>query len=667
MDLQRPNIGNHPAALVKLFILVRRPFHRHLLDHGEARSREVDLDEVCRRASVAQGTPLSLVKDFRSAFDSRLLLFLECGGHSDAKVTGGPAAGTTRAVSLSSATTCRRVCPRRWAALKLLGREAVENTPQWTWQELTESFSILSLLLGDKYNLALFVDGLDEFDGAHQKLLEFIRLIHSRPGTKVCVSSRPWNVFSDAFACNPNLRMEDLAEKDIAAFVKGQLQDTPAFKEFEYAMPVQARRLTTSIAEKAKGVFLWVSVVVILIRQDLRDGDSIHDLQAVLDALPSDLSSLYQSIWTGISPRYIGHSSRLFQIHHCSTALLDVVTLWLADEEDALEQDINTLRWKNRREHIIQTMTRRLNSRTRGLLEISNDGVVDYLHRTVRDWIVLIWSDICAMSPPQFDPHLALTKALTVEVSSSAHWATASASIPTQFWGRVSTCFYHAARVPDAEYNIAPLVQILDKLDQDLEAVAIKYFPQFLFRSFPSSSTWTAYPHWSTSQYTKTTGSPDNTFLGLAAQFTVTPYVRRKVEENPTVLRHSSSSLSVLSCVVLGLDHFSRPDIVDCCITRDYLKVKSFDARLDLVRFLLSKGALAVPSKQRELFPREQATWGEVQKHVQRYQNPRDEEKAEASYWAEVDRLFGEYMEREEQVVGKKESRLSPLRKFFKR
>ncbi|KAL7902976.1 hypothetical protein HDV64DRAFT_237696 [Trichoderma sp. TUCIM 5745] len=33
----------------------------------------------------------------------------------------------------------------------------------------------------------------------------------------------------------------------------------------------------------------------------------------MLDALPSDISDLYKSMWKGIKPQYIGHASRLFQ------------------------------------------------------------------------------------------------------------------------------------------------------------------------------------------------------------------------------------------------------------------------------------------------------------------------------------------------------------------
>jgi hypothetical protein len=35
---------------------------------------------------------------------------------------------------------CPRVCPRRWALLKIFGNRAMQAAPQWTWKELIESF-----------------------------------------------------------------------------------------------------------------------------------------------------------------------------------------------------------------------------------------------------------------------------------------------------------------------------------------------------------------------------------------------------------------------------------------------------------------------------------------------------------------------------------------------
>ncbi|KAH6976880.1 hypothetical protein EDB80DRAFT_593930, partial [Ilyonectria destructans] len=428
-----------------------------------------------------------------------------------------------------------KVCPRRWALFKIFGSQAFEVAPDWTWYELLESFSALCLLAGDEFNLAVFIDGLDEFEGEHDKLVGFVKLLHSHPGTKICVSSRPWNVLLDAFSYSPSLQIEDLTAGDIEKFVKSEFQRTPGFRELRDALPSDASQLIDGIISKAQGVFLWVSVVVQTLRDGLTEGDRLADLQAVLDELPSDLSGLYQNIWSRMKPGYLAHSSQLFQIHRCSTSSLGAVTMWLADEENSLDENINIIR-QQRARHILQVMKRRVNSRTGGLLEVSDYGQVDYLHRTVRDWILTIWPEICSKSPAQFDPHLALLKACTADIPDTSFWMDRGASIPDDFWDIVRTSFHHASLVRDYTPNIPFLVKVLDRLDSNLTEVSTSCrlangtLPLYGHYLAPRSS-GDNLPHWSNTRYfspESTTTEGFTPFLGLAAEYAVAPYVRQK-------------------------------------------------------------------------------------------------------------------------------------------
>ncbi|KAJ4154135.1 hypothetical protein LMH87_010598 [Akanthomyces muscarius] len=306
-------------------------------------------------------------------------------------------------------TICRKVCPRRWAFLRLFGVGFLQDAPEWTWEELNECFQATTALIGDQFNLSLFIDGLDEFDGQYQDLIKFVELFQSRSRVKILVSSRPENKFVGAFQENPGLKMEHFTATDVRRFAQGKLNRTRGFWELVQANPIEAEGLVTGVVEKATGVFLWVSVVVRALCEGLTEGDSLTDLRRLLDTLPTDLSDLYSSIWARIRPDHRAHSSRLFQIHRCSTTLLDVATLYLADmgTNDALAQ-VGSRIADASRIHITQTLARRLNSRTRGLLEISNDGNVDFLHRSVRDWTVSKWDEICSTTGLEFDPHLAL-------------------------------------------------------------------------------------------------------------------------------------------------------------------------------------------------------------------------------------------------------------------
>lgn len=87
-----------------------------------------------------------------------------------------------------------------------------------------------------------------------------------------------------------------------------------------------------------------------------------------------------------------------------------------------------------------------------------------------------------------------------------------------------------------------------------------------------------------------TPGRPSNTFIGLAAQFAVLPYMRAGMCSDPKLLRQPNpQNITVLSCAALGFEHFCRPDVAD--LAGRYAKSAGWNARLQLVRLLLEGGA----------------------------------------------------------------------------
>lgn len=538
-------------------------------------------------------------------------------------------------------TIAPMICPRRWALYKVFGLQAFDAAPEWTWPEIMESFALMLPLIGDQFNLALFIDGLDEFAGTHEKLIRFVELFRAQPGAKICVSSRPWNVFLDSFSCSPSLRMEDLTENDIQRFVEGKLILKKGFRELEQIHPQDARKLVTDLVTKAQGVFLWVSVVVNTLCEGLTEGDKLSDLQAELERLPSDLEQLYSSIWIGVKPKYKSHSSQLFQILECSTQPLDALTLWLADDDKALQRDINRMT-DDQQSYAKRTMKRRLNSRTRGLLEVTRDGQVDYLHRSVRDWTSEMWREIQSAAP-DFDPHLPILKALTVKITHTETWLNSIGSFPNLFWEHTLVCLYHASQVRDDLNQVDSFVQIMDRLDSDLSKMSTSHTlldgrlaP--LYRDTQSGvmmlSADGGFPHWATTQ--RIHSSRDRlevNFLGLAAQFAMLPYVKYKVLRDPKILETEYFEITILECAIFGFKKICRPDVA---VLADHYLRSSTDIRLNLVEFLLDQGALqgAKPgpkgSRTRELRKEIQRLAG---KKAALLASVRNADPEEAQYW----------------------------------
>ncbi|RSL48492.1 hypothetical protein CEP53_009511 [Fusarium sp. AF-6] len=307
-----------------------------------------------------------------------------------------------------------RVTPRRWTVHQVL-RGLETPGPPWTWDELRTAFSIFASENGKSFRLALFLDGLDEFEGEPSELIQFVKDLVITHGVKVCVASRPWTDFSDAFDQYPMLTMQSLTQSDISSFIRGNFAASKAFRERQALFPDQAKNLLQEISNKAQGVFLWVFLVVRDLLTSLSRGRSLSDLQAIVDDLPSDLFKLYSRMRERVELEDMGKSARYYQLMVAALKPLHAVTLWMADGEDLPEGDTFTKEMGDNMNKILQ---RRLDSSTRGLLELGDNGIVSFLHRTAREWVLQTAASegLQAQAPPEFNPNLVLLQVLTKQL-----------------------------------------------------------------------------------------------------------------------------------------------------------------------------------------------------------------------------------------------------------
>lgn len=136
------------------------------------------------------------------------------------------------------------------------------------------------------------MDGLDEVsqkDG-QLKLLRSIRDIGECSGVKLCLSSRPEQVFKQGFSSARCLQLHRLTAPDIRRFTVGNLRNLQKEAPFEYK---SIERVARQIVEKAEGVFLWAFLAVKSLERGILYGDSTELLERRLEELPSELSELY--------------------------------------------------------------------------------------------------------------------------------------------------------------------------------------------------------------------------------------------------------------------------------------------------------------------------------------------------------------------------------------
>ncbi|KAI8956112.1 hypothetical protein F4801DRAFT_586227 [Xylaria longipes] len=497
------------------------------------------------------------------------------------------------------------VFPSRWALVQVFVDKV--SLPDWKLEDLLTGFQVLISQAGKKLardrealKLALIIDGLDEFEGDHDRILGLLRKASMLPDVKICTSSRPWNLFRDTFKQTPMLQLEDLTEPDIHLYVRGHFGNSEGFGEHQVLYPEQAKKLFDSIVKKARGVFLWVSVVVRNLLVSLQEGDTLSDLQANLDGLPDDLSKLFRVMWERTNSQYHGEASQYFLIldayekHNVTPYSLSI---WMGNKEDSLDLDIGVINNMSLTS-AVSFLSRRLNSRTKGLLEIcytapkgntlleatrARDSWVDYMHRTAREWVQENWQTMQSTTNVDFEPRLRLLQGEVLRMSSDTY------ILPDNrwhFWTHIGKLFEVARAVEDIPSNITELVQILDKLDHQVTVLSQNRKGLDIRPKDFQVSKSKALPHWCHGAPSDTSCFDDSDdrnqvdFIGLMAQIPIPSYVKFKVSDQPDIVHTAQPMVPFLLNIIYG----GTPNSAICRSLR--IGPSITQERLDLLEFL---------------------------------------------------------------------------------
>ncbi len=251
----------------------------------------------------------------------------------------------------------------------------------WQFKELQQIFRIFIEEDDQPVRYFFLIDGLDEVDGDASRLVYLIHTLGTYPNVKMCVSSRPWNVFEDGFRQQPSLMLQFLTYSDISLYVRENLTGQPAFRELAWGDPEGTAALTNDIADKASGVFLWVVLAVKSLVEGLRDGDRIEDLKARLDEIPAELEALFRKMLHGMTGKHFADAARLLQIYKVSLdppfnfwAGPPLMILDFAEDSTIKAVAEQSLRPMPGKEWVARSMRmkRRLYSRCNGLLEVED-------------------------------------------------------------------------------------------------------------------------------------------------------------------------------------------------------------------------------------------------------------------------------------------------------
>jgi hypothetical protein len=317
-----------------------------------------------------------------------------------------------------------KVCPSRW---NLAINSKIQDP--WTLQELAMAFVNLGNETRFSTRFCFFVDGLDEYDGEHLDIINVLRRFVSSPSFKLCVSSRPWNVFVEEFGGNTGQKMllQDFTRGDITLYVKNKLEEDHRFLVLMHR-DHRYKELIEDIVKKAEGVFLWVYLVVKSLLRGLTDDNDITTLKLRLDHLPPSLEQYFKQMLYNIEDVYQTQTAQIFQtIVHAASPLPAIAFHYLG-----MEKEDPNYAFKVKIQHpfedkdvisISEKIRKHLNARCKDLIEvhhtIGRDPTinvfwfrVEFLHRTVRDFLMTkdMHDFLQSRSPAGFDANASLCR-----------------------------------------------------------------------------------------------------------------------------------------------------------------------------------------------------------------------------------------------------------------
>lgn len=457
-------------------------------------------------------------------------------------------------------------------ALDLSTDQVAMDTRPWSLQELFTTFSQLKTDQAS-VKFCFFIDGLDEYGGFHADVIDIITSLIASPNIKICLSSRPWNIFEDAFGgeTRPSLRLQDFTRGDIQLFVMENLEGDRHFAQLKLK-DGRYKDLISEIVEKAQGVFLWVSLVVRSLLRGLTNADTISDLQRRLALLPTDLEKYFRFMLDSTEKVYHGQAARMLQICLASRKPVSLITLSFYDEQDPdFGMEPRMKRWrKDDVEELHQLMQKRVNARCVDLVEVTfEEGCqevspfkVEFIHRTVRDFLETkdIQNVLAERQGVGFDAENYLCQAYLTQMK----------RMPSAMEQSTARFIFHASRLErrlERPQN--------DLLDEFLRINVQESSPHFELR-LPKSV-----------ESRVDTGSSDYQLAWLIAicvRQGLVLYVRSQLEASD--LRFGPVYINWL----LKLTLTSRPGTLTSYDT-DLQTLRSLEIKPEFLRFLMSRGA----------------------------------------------------------------------------
>lgn len=169
---------------------------------------------------------------------------------------------------------------------------AILSNQNFEWHVGVLQYLLRSALIRLGQALTIFVDALDECDVDQvEELVEYFEdlgenAVLNGSQLNICFSSRYYPHVDIQYGRKIDLEDQDGHEKDIAMYIRNKLK---------VGKSKTAEEVKNEIQTKAKGIFMWVVLVVDILKVEYKSG-RIFDVKKRLAVLPAKLGDLFKQI-----------------------------------------------------------------------------------------------------------------------------------------------------------------------------------------------------------------------------------------------------------------------------------------------------------------------------------------------------------------------------------
>ncbi|KAF2849617.1 hypothetical protein T440DRAFT_499542 [Plenodomus tracheiphilus IPT5] len=455
----------------------------------------------------------------------------------------------------------------------------------WSIEELKAAFKRIAAQTDLEVRYCFFIDGLDEYNGPEEEIIEVLKFLSLSNSIKICASTRPRSVFETFFSkSSRRFDIANFTKNDMTSHVRRELHGNEKFQILEKENP-QCKEILGLIADLAQGVWLWVFLVTRDIRIAVNRDEGVDMLRKIVHQFPADLERYFKRIIESVRPQYLEEMSQIFLITVDELQPLPLYAFALLEEERkdpsyAINAPIRPVQeaqilekypvWKS----LVQ-------NRCSDLLLVDDDPhplflshSVDFLHRTVRDFLQdNYYSKLTENLKSDFDSTASLAKICLAMLKSLPGVDFGSTSSRNKIIGLTDELLYYAHETEKrSESSESTLIPVLDELDR--------------VNSFYSRGVRN---HWTQARDSVAARGLDEyregdtyNFLALTIQARLVKYVRHKLDCDSRVMKKGGRPL---------LDYALRPRRATAVSMPYHSRRDDSSVDIAMVQMLLEHGA----------------------------------------------------------------------------